>query len=62
MFKRNWIFTAVVLVALICCIAGAVSADLIWPIPEPYDIDYLVLVNKENPLPGTWEEELRKRD
>lgn len=59
MFKRNWIFTAVVLVALICCIAGAVSADLIWPIPEPYDIDYLVLVNKENPLPETWEEELR---
>ena len=26
---------------------------------EAYAIDYLVLVNKENPLPDTWEDELQ---
>lgn len=42
----------------------AVQADLIWPIPEftpqpeEYVIDYMVLVNKENPLPENWESEL----
>lgn len=47
------------------------QADLIWPIPEltpeagksgpeakQYEIDYLVLVNKENPLPEKWEDDL----
>lgn len=42
----------------------AARADLIWPVPvfepkaEEYDIDYMVLVNKQNPLPETWEENL----
>ena len=42
-----------------------VHADLIWPIPQitpemdEYDPDYLVLVNKENPLPENWEDELQ---
>ena len=44
--------------------SGTVQADLIWPIPESvpageeYEIDYLVLVNKENALPETWEDEM----
>ena len=41
-----------------------VRADLIWPIPEftpeseNYEPDYLVLVNKENPLPENWVDEI----
>ena len=40
------------------------QADLIWPVPvfvpdpDEHGIDYMVLVNKENPLPETWEENL----
>lgn len=43
---------------------NAAQADLIWPSqeltpqPEEKGIDYLVLVNKENPLPETWEDEV----
>lgn len=37
---------------------SSASADLIWPIPEVPTTDYLVLVNKENPLPEDWEENL----
>ena len=59
MFRKYRGFTALVLLVLLCCITCTVSADLIWPVPEPYDIDYMVLVNKENPLPETWEDEIR---
>ncbi len=59
MLRNDNFFIAVVLTVLLCCLTGTVSADLIWPVPELYNIDYMVLVNKENPLPETWEDELR---
>lgn len=41
-----------------------VLADLIWPIPEftpeaeYYEPDYLLLVNRQNPVPENWDEQI----
>ena len=68
--NRFCVFLIFSLLAALLCVTAAVSADLIWPIPgfeeetavptatAPYEINYMVLVNKENPLPETREEVL----
>ena len=61
-----------VLLILLSCVllipfaaVNMAHADLIWPIPEitpeaeKYEIDYLVLVNKQSPLPEDWEENVK---
>ena len=61
--------SVIILGALTCAFAlagcgggGTAPAETAAPeteAAEAYAIDYLVLVNKENPLPDTWEDELQ---
>lgn len=65
-FIKKYLSFACGLILTVCALSvTAAHADLIWPIPEfpplpadEYDLDYLVLVNKQNPLPDTWESEI----
>lgn len=56
------VISVFVFALLICAGTGmeTARADLIWP-PDGFDgseTDYMVLVNKENRIPGNWEEHL----
>lgn len=54
--KRNFL-SCLVLVAILCLAISSLScAAAESQQQETYDIDYLVLVNKENKLPDDWEE------
>lgn len=56
--KRNFL-SCLVLVAILCLAISSLScAAAETQQQESYDIDYLVLVNKENKLPDDWEEKV----
>lgn len=61
MFKKSLsLITALLMLALVFTGCGGQNADSgEEAVSEQSSIDYLVLVNKENKLPDTWEEELQ---
>ena len=52
----NRVFIAILIMMFVLSAFSSISAACEDKMDEEYDIDYLVLVNKENKLPDDWEE------